>query len=83
MEFTKEVIYLGMSPNQLSDGGQYFTVNLFLPETNSTIQVNVMDNKQNYDTVSTLAVMNFGDKFTAVFALKPKDKLYRLALVRV
>lgn len=83
MEFTKEVYYLGMGVNQLSDGGRYYTVNLFSADTNATVQVNVMDNKANDSMLSTLALMQFGDKFTATFALKPKEKLYRLALVNV
>lgn len=81
MEFKKDVLFLGMQPNTLSDGKTYYTVSLFVPDIQATVQVNVMETSK--ALVEALMACQFGDPLNATFALRPKDKLYRLALVSV
>lgn len=81
MEFQKNVLFLGMQPNSLSDGKTYYTVSLFVPDIQATVQVNVMETAR--VLVESLSLCQFGDSLNATFALRPKDKLYRLALVSV
>jgi len=81
MEFKKEVLFLGMQPNTLSDGKTYYTVSLFVPDIQATVQVNVMETAK--ALIEALMACQFGDPLNATFALRPKDKLYRLALVSV
>lgn len=81
MEFQKNVLFLGMQPNTLSDGKTYYTVSLFVPDIQQTVQVNVMETAKSL--LDTLMACQFGDPLNATFALRPKDKLYRLALIGV
>ena len=84
MQFEKDVKFLGMSDaNVLSDGGAYYTVSFFEQQTNTSLALNIMDTDMNQEVLDTLRVCNFGDLLHAVFELRPKDKLYRLRLLRV
>lgn len=82
MKFDKDVLFLGKTLNTLSDGGQYFTVDLYDRET-GTVKVNVMDNSTNRDTIKALDAADFGTPMTVTFALKPKDKLWRITIDHV
>lgn len=81
MQFKKDVIYLGMQKKQLQDGVLLYTVSLFLAEEQIPIEINVLGTAT--DLLSCLVMLKFGDKVKATFALRPKDKLYRLALLSV
>lgn len=82
MKFEKDVIYLGRTPNTLSDGKTYWSVDLFDKET-GTLKVNVMDDARNFDTLTALASLDFGAPLTVTFQLKPKDKLWRITIDHV
>lgn len=82
MKFSKEVKFLSMTSNVLSDGGVYYTISLFNDEVGA-FAVNVMDNRNNGDMLSLLSGCTFGTDLEVVFMLRPKDKLYRLALFDV
>lgn len=82
MRFEKEVKYIGMVQHVLSDGGVYWTVSMFCQEVGA-VAVNVMDNGNNRDMLAKLHQCEFGAALTACFMLRPKDKLYRLALADV
>ena len=81
MEFQKDVLFLGMQANSLSDGKTYYTVSFFVQDIQSTVQVNVMESSK--ALIDNLLSCQFGDPLTATFVLRPKDKLYRLALLSV
>lgn len=81
MEFKKDVLFLGMQANSLKDGAVYYTISLFVPDIQQTVQVNVMESSK--ALIEALLACQFGDPLHATFALRPKDKLYRLALVSV
>lgn len=81
MQFKKDVMYLGMQNKQLQDGTPFYTVSMFLAEEQTPVEVNVMGTAT--DLLSHLAMLKFGDKVKATFVLRPKDKLYRLALLSV
>ena len=84
MQFEKDVKFIGMSePNQLSDGGAYYTVTMFEPQAGISVVVNVMDTEGNKALLEALDLCDFGDLLHAAFELRPKDKLYRLRLLRV
>lgn len=82
MKFEKDVLFLGMQSNGFSDGGRYFSVQ-FYNESSGPVLVNVMDNSQNAAIIDVLLEKKFGAPVKAGFVLKPKDKLYRLALDHV
>lgn len=84
MQFEKDVKFLGMSDaNVLSDGGVYYTVSIFEQQTCTSLALNIMDTDMNQEVLDTLRACVFGDELHAVFELRPKDKLYRLRLLRV
>lgn len=80
MQFEKQVIFLGMVPNSLRDGGTYYTITLF-DQKAGPVQVNVKES--NHEVVLPLLDCSFGVPLDVVFVLRPKDKLYRLTLVSV
>lgn len=76
MNFTKKCMYLGMTENELKDGGRYYGISLFEPES-GPVTVNVM---QGHKMLDTFAGMKFGEPINVNFVLRPKDKLYRLSI---
>lgn len=81
MKFEKEVLFLGISANELKDGGVYYTVQLF--EGADPVTVNVGNGERSAEMVQTLLSLEFGDKLRATFVLRPADKLFKLGLSRV
>lgn len=82
MEFEKNVLFLGIMSNKLSDGGIYHTVQMF-DQSFGPVTVNVMGNAVNADLIGVLNSLKFGDTIAATFVLRPKDKLFKLGLSRV
>lgn len=80
MKFEKQVVFLGMVPNSLRDGGTYYTISLFDQQA-GPVQVNVMES--NHEVIFPLFDCKFGQELDVVFVLRPKDKLYRLTLAAV
>lgn len=78
MKFTAEVKFLSIIANELRDGGTYYTVQFFAD--GAPISVNVMGNDHNADMLDALTALEFGDKLTVCFELRPQDKLYKLRL---
>lgn len=78
MKFTAEVKFLGITANRLSDGGTYYAVSFFAD--GASVSVNVMDTKDNANMIDVLTQLEFGDKVTACFELRPVDKQYKLRL---
>lgn len=81
MQFEKEVVYLGMTANKLSDGTPYYSVNFYSVKDNLPVTVNIMGSAR--DILDHLASAKFGTAMVATFALRPREKLYKLALVHV
>lgn len=82
MKFEKEVLFLGISANDLKDGGVYYTVQLF-EMGGEPVTVNVGNGDRTKDMVQLLLSLAFGDKIRAVFYLQPEDKRFKLKLVDV
>ena len=82
MKFDKQVLFLGISANELKDGGVYYTVQFF-EMGGEPVAVNVMSNDRNADMLKVLLALEFGDKVSVTFALRPADKLYKLGLAHV
>lgn len=82
MKFEKEVLFLGITANELRDGGVYYTVQ-FYEQGGDPVSVNVMSNDRNAEMLKILLALEFGDKVMATFALRPADKLYKLGLSHV
>ena len=70
MKFDKEVLFLGISANELKDGGEPVTVN-------------VGNGDRSAEMVQVLLSLEFGDRLRATFFLRPADKLYKLGLSAV
>lgn len=70
-------------PDIPRDGGVYYTVSIFEQQTRTSLALNIMDTDMNQEVLDTLRACVFGDELHAVFELRPKDKLYRLRLLRV
>lgn len=82
MKFEKEVLFLGISANELKDGGVYYTVQLF-EQGAEPVTVNVGNGERSAEMVQVLLSLEFGDKLLATFVLRQADKLYKLGLSRV
>lgn len=82
MKFEKEVLFLGISANELKDGGVYYTVQFF-EQGADPVTVNVGNGERSAEMVQVLLSLEFGDKLRATFFLRPADKLYKLALSNV
>lgn len=78
MRFTVEVKFLSIIPQKLRDGNIYYTVQFFMD--GAPVSVNIMANEANAGVIEVLSELEFGDKVTAVFWLKPEGKLYKLKL---
>lgn len=78
MQFTKKVLYLGYKPMNLKDGTVLNSITFFDPDAQDSVQVNVQAN--NRAVSDLLGALSFGSPCDATFALRPADKLYRLAL---
>ena len=84
MRFDKEVKFIGLGgPDAMSDGSQLYKVTLYDVESGSSVVVNLMDTDANKPLLEALDLCDFGDVLKATFEIKPKDKLYRLRLIRV
>lgn len=79
MKFEKNVLFLGKQQNSLSDGGVYYTLELYDKDTGS-LKVNIMANNPAY---SAFTAVEFGTPMTICFALRPKDKLWRITVDHV
>lgn len=82
MKFEKEVLFLGISANELRDGGVYYTVQLF-EAGGEPVTVNVGNGDRSAEMVQVLLSLEFGDRLRATFFLRPADKLYKLGLSAV
>lgn len=79
MEFTKEVIFMGVKDMTLRDGTLLHSVTFFVD--GEAVTVNVLDT--NGPVVSKLLMLEFTDKCLATFTLRKTDKLYRLSLTAI
>lgn len=70
MKFEKEVLFLGISANELSDGGVYYTVQFFDADGGEPVSVNVGNGERTAGLVSELRMLTFGDRLRAVFVLR-------------
>lgn len=80
MSFDKSVMYLGSQAMRLSDGSTYYQVQ-FYDRDSGTVSCNVGGNKT--DVINALAALEFGQPVVVTFALRPKDRLYRLVIDHV
>ena len=80
MKFEKHVVFLGMVPNYLRDGGIYYTISLFDQDT-GPVQVNVTESHS--EVIQPLQHCTFGVPIDVTFELRPKERLYRLTLASV
>lgn len=78
MQFNKKVIFLGYKPMTLKDGAVLNSITFFDPADQDSVQVNVA--ATNKAVSDLLGVLSFGASCNATFALRPADRLYRLAL---
>lgn len=78
MQFTKKVLYLGCKSMTLKDGAVLNSLTFFDLEDQDSVQVNVA--ASNKAISDLLPALSFGTSCDATFALRPSDKLYRLAL---
>ena len=78
MQFNKKVIFLGYKSMTLKDGAVLNALSFFDPVDQDGVQVNVP--ATNKAVSDLLGVLSFGASCDATFALRPADKLYRLAL---
>lgn len=78
MQFTKKVLYLGYKSMTLKDGAVLNSITFFDAEDQDSVQVNVAATNQ--AVTALLSKLSFGSPCDATFALRPSDKLYRLAL---
>ena len=78
MQFEKTVRFLGDNVLEMRDGTKLHQVELFA-EGEGSVKVNVSGS--NTDVLTALNGLTFGQTVHCVFALRPADKLYRLALV--
>lgn len=79
MQFVKKVVYLGDRTVTLKDGMLMHGLSFFDADSQDTVEVNVM--ASNSAVCSVLPSVSFGSPCDATFALRPADKLYKLALV--
>ena len=79
MQFEKKVVFLGDRTVLLKDGTLMHGLSFFDPDAHDTVGVNVM--ASNTAVCSVLSSGAFGASCNATFALRPADKLYKLALV--
>lgn len=79
MQFDKKVVFLGDRTVTLKDGTLMHSLSFFDPDAQDTVGVNVM--ASNTAVCSVLPSVAFGASCNATFALRPADKLYKLALV--
>lgn len=70
MKFEKEVLFLGISANDLKDGGVYYTVQFFDADGGEPVSVNVGNGERTAGLVSALHALTFGDRVRAVFVLR-------------
>lgn len=80
MKFEKSVLFLGMQSQKLADGGTYYQVQFYDQDT-GPVQVNVGGNSK--EVLDSLLGLMFGTPVVVTFALRPKDKGYRLVLDHV
>lgn len=80
MTFEKNVIFLGSQAQKLADGSVYHQVQ-FYDKDSGPINVNVGGN--NKDLLDEIAALTFGDPVVVTFALRPKDRAYRLVIDHV
>lgn len=80
MKFEKNVMFLGSQRLELSDKTPYFQLQLYDPES-GPVNINVMGT--NTDVLSHFEGLAFGSPLTVTFALRPKDKAYRLVIDHV
>lgn len=79
MSFEKSMIYLGKQPMKLSDGSIYYQVQLY-DKDSGPVNVNIQASNPNALAFDGL---DFGSSVTVTFALRPKDRLYRLTIDHV
>lgn len=79
MEFSKELLFLGMQGNTLQDGEVFYKLSFYDPEGNAPVCVNVMAKKE--DIIRELQSLKFGALVLCCFRLQEREKLYRLALL--
>lgn len=80
MKFEKNVMFLGQQANRLSDGSIYHTFQ-FYDQDSGPVNVNV--GGANKDVLAQLDGLKFGTPLTVCFALKPKDKAWRITIDHV
>lgn len=80
MKFEKNVMYLGKQVNTISDGSIYYTFQFYEPDS-GPVDVNVGDAKK--DILAQLDGLKFGTSLVLCFALKPKDKAWRITIDHV
>lgn len=79
MTFEKSVLFLGSQEMHLSDGGIYHQVQFF-DKDSGPVQVNVMDSSE---VMKSIRGLEFGSPLVVTFALRPKDRLWRLVIDHV
>lgn len=82
MNFEKNVMFLGVSSQQLTKGElagrTMYNVQLFDQESNGPVGINVMDGQPELESV--IGSLSFGVLCTASFDLRPDNGKYRIRL---
>lgn len=80
MTFEKTVLFLGSQEMKLSDGNIYYQVQLY-DKDSGPVNCNVM--ASNRDVMDALRGLDFGSPVLVTFALRAKDRLWRLVIDHV
>lgn len=83
MKFDKQVLFLGATANSFSDGGAFYTVQMFDQSANGPVSVNIMQSSANQEMLDAILALKFGDPLIVTFILRPKDRLYKLGIDHV
>ncbi len=83
MEFTKEVVFLGLSVNEM-DGREgkvtYYSAQFFDQQTQTAFSVTMGEKSGNVDAIRELFPF---ESLKATFKIVPRDRLWKLALVSI
>lgn len=80
MLFEKEVLFLGSQRQKLKDGSFYCQVQ-FYDKDSGPVSVNV--GGVNTDVIDSLEGLQFGSPVVVTFALRAKERLWRLVIDHV
>lgn len=79
MSFEKSMLYLGKQTMKMNDGAIYYQVQLY-DKDSGPVNVNIGGNNP---TATAFDGLDFGSPVIVTFALRPKDRLYRLTIDHV